>query len=47
MAFVLDYGKGRVFQTVLGHDTRAYASPGVGQLLRRGCAWVARLPVEP
>jgi type 1 glutamine amidotransferase len=43
MAFVLDYGKGRVFHTVLGHDARAYASAGVGDLLRRGCAWAAKL----
>jgi len=43
MAFVLDYGKGRVFQTVLGHDAAAYASPGVGDLLRRACAWAAGL----
>jgi type 1 glutamine amidotransferase/HEAT repeat protein len=43
MAFVLDYGQGRVFHTVLGHDARAYAAPGVGQLLRRACAWTARL----
>lgn len=45
MAFVLDYGKGRVFHTVLGHDGRAYTtSPGVGELMRRGCAWAAGLP---
>ncbi len=43
MGFVLDYGKGRVFQTVLGHDARAYESPGVRQLLRRACAWAAGL----
>jgi uncharacterized protein len=45
MAFVLDYGKGRVFHTPLGHDGRAYTnSPGVGDLMRRGCAWAAGLP---
>lgn len=51
MAFVLDYGRGRVFHTVLGHDARAYANDrGVGELLRRGCAWAAGLapvPVAP
>ena len=49
MAFVLDYGQGRVFHTVLGHDARAYANDrGVGELLRRGCAWAAGLaPVAP
>jgi len=45
MGFVLDVGQGRVFHTVLGHDARAYTnSPGVGELLRRGCAWAAKLP---
>jgi len=43
MAFVLNYGKGRVFHSPLGHDGRAYASPGVGDLMRRGCAWTAGL----
>lgn len=44
MAFVLDYGKGRIFHSVLGHDARAYTnSPGVGELMRRGCAWAAGL----
>ena len=44
MAFVLSYGQGRVFHTVLGHDVRAYTiTPGVGELMRRGCAWAAGL----
>ena len=43
IAFVLNYGQGRVFHSVLGHDARAYAAPGVGELMRRGCAWAARL----
>jgi uncharacterized protein len=43
MGFVLDYGKGRVFHSPLGHDARAYASPGVGEFMRRGCAWAAGL----
>jgi uncharacterized protein len=43
MAFVLDYGKGRVFHTVLGHDLEAITNPSVAQLLRRGCAWAAGL----
>lgn len=42
MVFVLSYGKGRVFHTVLGHDVRAYTvHPAVGELLRRGIAWAA------
>lgn len=48
MAFVVEYGRGRVFHTVLGHDSRAYANDrGVGELLRRGCAWAAGLAPVP
>lgn len=43
MAFVLEYGQGRVFHSVLGHDVQAFAAPGVGELYRRGCAWTAGL----
>ena len=41
MAFVLDYGEGRVFHTPLGHDVRAVTMPGPAELLRRGCLWAA------
>lgn len=45
MAFVLHYGQGRVFHSVLGHDAKAMQAPAVGELFRRGCAWAAgRLP---
>ncbi len=44
MAFVLPFGKGRVFHSVLGHDARAY-NEAVGALMRRGCAWAAG--IEP
>jgi type 1 glutamine amidotransferase len=47
MAFVLDYGKGRVFHTVLGHDVKAITNSAVPELLRRGCAWSAGLPPAP
>jgi type 1 glutamine amidotransferase len=42
MAFVLEYGKGRVFHTPLGHDVRSIEMPGVAELIRRGCLWTAR-----
>ena len=42
MAFVSEYGKGRVFHTPLGHDVRAIEMPGVAELIRRGCLWTAR-----
>lgn len=41
MAFVYDYGKGRVFQTVLGHAAESLRTPGTSELLRRGAAWAA------
>ena len=43
IAYVFQYGKGRVFQSVLGHDTVAFAAEGPAELHRRGCAWVAGL----
>lgn len=39
MAFVLNYGKGRVFHSPLGHDAAALGTPGEAELFRRGCAW--------
>lgn len=44
MAFVRDYGKGRVFLTTLGHDVKAFTNSAVPQLLRQACAWTAKLP---
>ncbi len=47
MAFVLDYGKGRVFHCVLGHDPGALGNKGAGALFRRATAWTAGLkPIE-
>ncbi len=44
MAFVREYGKGRVFLTTLGHDVKAFTNSSAPQLMRQGCAWVAGLP---
>ena len=41
MALTLQYGKGRVFNTPLGHDVKALKTPEVGELIRRGTAWAA------
>ena len=41
MAFVFNYGKGRVFHTPLGHDVKAIQMPGVAEITRRGCIWAA------
>jgi type 1 glutamine amidotransferase/mono/diheme cytochrome c family protein len=49
IAFVYEYGQGRVMQTVLGHDAESLRVEGVGELLRRSAAWIARrkqLPEE-
>ena len=40
MAFAYDYGKGRVFQTLLGHAPQSIRL--AGELTRRGCAWAAK-----
>jgi len=47
MAFVKDYGHGRVFLTTLGHDVTGITNSAVPALLRRGCAWAAGLPPVP
>ncbi len=47
MAFVLTYGKGRVFHSALGHDVKAIRNPSVAELFRRGCAWAAVLSPLP
>lgn len=43
IAFVLNYGKGRVFHCVLGHDVAAIENSGAAALFRRGAAWTAHL----
>lgn len=44
MALVNQYGKGRVFLCVLGHDVQALRVEGTQELYRRGTAWAAGLP---
>ena len=46
MAFVHEFGRGRVFHSVLGHDAQALRNPGTAKLMSRGCAWVAGLPPD-
>ena len=43
MAFVFNYGRGRVFHCALGHDVKAIENPSAAELFRRGCAWSAGL----
>jgi len=47
IAFVLQYGQGRIFHCVLGHDVKAIANPPVAELFRRGTAWTANLAPTP
>jgi type 1 glutamine amidotransferase len=43
IAFVNQYGEGRVFHCVLGHDVKALSVKAVQDLFRRGTAFAARL----
>ncbi len=42
LAWTLPYGKGRVFNIVLGHDARACKDPNFRRLFQRGTEWAAR-----
>ena len=42
MLWVQDYGKGRVFNTTLGHDGAAWINPNFQQLLAQGLYWAAK-----
>jgi len=47
VAWTREYGKGRVFVTVLGHDVAARSVPAFGVLLRRAVAWAGKIaPVK-
>lgn len=43
MAFVLEYEKGRVFHTLLGHDTKALESAEFQQMLKNAILWVGHV----
>ena len=44
--WVNSYGKGRVYENVLGHDTVAMADPQFQQWMRRGVIWAATGKVD-
>ena len=44
--FVSDYGKGRIFHNLLGHDTRAMRNMGFQTLILRGTEWAAKSKVS-
>jgi type 1 glutamine amidotransferase len=41
MIMTIDYGKGRVFHTPMGHSADAMKCVGFGTVLLRGCEWAA------
>lgn len=41
LAWAYGYGKGRVFQTLLGHSEKTYDSPEACEMLRRAAEWAA------
>lgn len=45
LAWVYTYGKGRVFQTLLGHSERTYEAFEANEMLRRATAWAANRQV--
>lgn len=47
LAWTSEYGKGRVFQTLLGHSEKTYEAFETRELLRRAAAWAAGMPVRP
>lgn len=42
MAWVYNYGKGKIFQTVLGHDAKALETPTVQEILQRAADWITQ-----
>lgn len=44
MLFVSEYGRGRMFQTALGHDLKAMKTPEFVETLVRGTRWAATVP---
>jgi type 1 glutamine amidotransferase len=44
IAYVVESGRGRVFQCVLGHDVSSLKGKEVGDLFRNGCIWAGSAP---
>ena len=47
LAWTYRYGKGRVFQTLLGHGEKTYDAFEAREMLRRAVAWSADRPLRP
>ncbi len=46
MIWVHEYGKGRLFNTGLGHDKKAWVNPAFQKLVIRALYWAAKKPVK-
>ncbi|WP_278466480.1 ThuA domain-containing protein [Gimesia maris] len=46
LAWTYHYGKGRIFQTLLGHSEKTYDSFAATEMLRRATAWAAGRPIH-
>ncbi len=46
LAFIVDYGQGRVFHETFGHDGKALQNASVQKLIQRGCEWAATGKVQ-
>ncbi len=46
LAWTYTYGKGRIFQTLLGHSEKTYDTFEPCEMLRRAAAWCAHRPVQ-
>jgi uncharacterized protein len=46
LAFLVEYGQGRVFHEAFGHDGKAIHNPSVEKLIQRGCEWAATGKVQ-
>ena len=42
LAWHYNYGEGRIFQTLLGHNTQSYASEGFRRLLLQAALWASK-----
>lgn len=46
LAWTYQYGKGRIFQTLLGHSEKTYDTFEACEILRRATAWAADRPIH-
>ena len=46
MIWVHEYGKGRLFNTGLGHDKKAWDNPALQKMVVRAIYWAAKKPVK-